>query len=46
MMSLWDLDYLTSNDIHISPLVTAALDKTENLYFWLLIIWQIQYLEA
>lgn len=46
MMSLWDLDRLTSNDMNISSLVTAAIDKTANLYLWLIIIWPIQYLEA
>lgn len=33
MMSLWDLNRLTSNDMSVSSLVTAAIDKTANLYF-------------
>lgn len=42
MMSLWDLNRLTSNDMSVSSLVTAAIDKTANLYFGLIIILQIQ----
>lgn len=43
MMSLQDFNCLTSNDMSINSLVTAAIDKTANLYFGLIIISQIQF---
>ena len=42
MMSLQDFNRLTSNDMGINSLATAAIDKTANLYFGLIIILQIQ----